>query len=113
MPLTDPRHLDPRARRVDRGPSRPDLPQGLGALDVAEGDEEPPGHPPQRVGLAGIRVDGLGRLDQLEGVVDGAGSQKLEGHAPRVEDRRVAPAPLRSRCSSASRRTRLATSCRL
>ena len=54
--------------------------------------QQPRRHATQGVRLGRVGRDGLRRLDQLEGVVDGAGAQELERHAARVEHARVTPA---------------------
>ena len=92
MAFADAGHLDPGRRRIDRGPTRADRPQLLGALDLAEGEQQPGRDPAQGVRLGGIGRGALGRLDELERIVDGAGPKQLERHAARVEHARVAPA---------------------
>ena len=56
------------------------------------GEQQPGRDPAQGVRLGGIGRGTLGRLDELERIVHGAGPKQLERHASRVEHARVAPA---------------------
>ena len=92
MALPDAGDLDPGPGRVHRRAPRADGPQLLGTLDLTEREQQPRRHTAECVRLGRVSRDGLGHLDQLESVVDGAGAQELERHAAGVEYRRVAPA---------------------